>query len=208
MNYLALDTATDVVTTCVTVAGEVVGETATREGSRAAQHVLADIDALLADAGLGLHDLGGICVGVGPGTFTGVRIGIATARGLGMALGIPVAGHSTLAALLAADGVDVACIDARRGEVFAAGAGIAPCAVSPHDLARLVPPGATVAGDGAVLYRAELPAAVIPADDDPRHIPWARYHAASFDPAAGSDPVYLRAPDADRNLAAAGGPPR
>ncbi len=64
---------------------------------------------------------------------------------------------------------------------------------------------ATVVGDGALLYREVLEGLEIPAADDPRHMPWARHHAARFDPAAASDPVYLRAPDADRNLAARAG---
>ena len=88
-----------------------------------------------------LDDVNTIVVGCGPGTFTGLRIGIATARGLGMALGIPVLGVSTLDALLQGDGVEVACIDARRGEVFAAGAGIEPQALLPQALAGLLARG-------------------------------------------------------------------
>ena len=132
---ILLDTATDVATSCLTVDGEVVAERATRGRSRSAQHVLADVRELLDGSGRTLADVNAIVVGRGPGTFTGLRIGIATARGLGMALGIPIMGVSTLDALLQGDGVQVACIDARRGEVFAAGAGIEPQALSPAALA-------------------------------------------------------------------------
>jgi tRNA threonylcarbamoyladenosine biosynthesis protein TsaB len=200
---LSLDTATDVATTCVTVDDAIVGETARRGRSRSAQHVLEDVRVLLADAGLQAADLSAIVVGRGPGTFTGLRIGIATARGLGMGLGIPVKGVSTLDALLCDPGTDVACIDARRGEVFAAGAGIVAAAYVPAALAELVPAGATVAGDGAVLHRAALPDAVIPPDESPAHVPWARYHAQLAAAAGPPEPLYLRAPDAEQNLALA-----
>ena len=101
--------------------------------------------------------------GTGPGTFTGLRIGLATARGLGFALGIPVRGVSTLDALLVPAGVDVACIDARRGEVFCAGAGIEPQAMTPAALAAALPAGTVVVGDGAVRYRELLAGMDVPA---------------------------------------------
>jgi len=68
-----------------------------------------------------------------------------------------------------------------------------------------VGPGGTFVGDGAVLYRTELEArgAEIPADDDSRHIPWARHTAAlakDFGPADGAEPIYLRVPDAEKAL--------
>jgi tRNA threonylcarbamoyl adenosine modification protein YeaZ len=200
---LSLDTATDVATSCLSVDGAVVGETASRGRSRSAQHVLEDVRGLLQRGPVDLGEVSAIVVGRGPGTFTGLRIGIATARGLGMALGIPVRGVSTLDALLQGDGVRVACIDARRGEVFAAGAGIEPQAVTPELLAAMLPVGATVAGDGAVLYRQWLTEAVVPPDDSPLHVPWARHHAALIDVAVDAEPLYLRAPDAERNLATA-----
>ncbi len=163
--------------------------------------MLEDVRVVLAGGGLELGQLNAIVVGRGPGTFTGLRIGIATARGLGMALGIPVSGVSTLDALLQGDGVQVACIDARRGEVFAAGAGIEPQALSPQRLAAMLPVGATVAGDGAVLYRQCFTDAVVAEDDSPLHIPWARHHAALIESAVEAEPLYLRVPDAERNLA-------
>jgi tRNA A37 threonylcarbamoyladenosine modification protein TsaB len=114
---------------------------------------------------------------------------------------VPVRGVSTLAALRHPDEVDVACIDARRGEVFCAGPGIEPRAIEPAALAALVPAGATVVGDGAVRYRDVLEGARIPADDSPLHVPHARHHAALYVTAGPPEPSYLRAPDADRSLA-------
>ena len=187
-------------TACLSRDGEVLGQRATRGRSTSAQHLLSDVDGLLSEAGLETTDLETIVVGTGPGTFTGLRIGLATARALGFALQIRVRGVSTLDALLHGDGVDVACIDARRGEVFAAGAGIEPSVLAPERLAERLSAGAVVAGDGAVRYRQELGAAVVPPDESALHVPWAANHAALIDRAGPPDPTYLRAPDADRVL--------
>jgi tRNA threonylcarbamoyl adenosine modification protein YeaZ len=199
---LALDTATDAATACLTRDGEVVAESMTRGRSTAAQRLLDDIHHLTRAARVGLGDLGAIVAGTGPGTFTGLRIGLASARALGFGLGIPVHGVGTLDALLAGDGVDVACIDARRGEVFCKGAGIETSAIAPERLAELLPEGAVVAGDGAVRYRGQLSGAVIPPDESPLHVPWARHHAALSGLWGPPEPLYVRAPDADRSVAA------
>jgi len=199
---LSFDTATDVATACLSTRGEVRAESASAGRSVGAQHLLDDVHTLLEEAGLDLGEVGTIVAGTGPGTFTGLRIGLATARALGFALGVPVLGVSTLDALLRPAAVDVACIDARRGEVFCAGAGIEPGARTPQELAAILPPGAVVAGDGAVRYRELLDAAEIPPDDSPLHVPHARHHAALIDSAGPAEPCYLRSPDADRSLAA------
>ena len=96
MLILAFDTATDVATSALVSDGEVLGERTSR-----AVTVLEDVDALLRQAGAHTRELEGLAVGIGPGSFTGVRIGLATARGLALALGVPVAGVSTLDALAA-----------------------------------------------------------------------------------------------------------
>lgn len=199
---LSFDTATDVATACLSARGEVLAESATAGRSVGAQHLLDDVHRLFGEAGVELGDVGTIVAGTGPGTFTGLRIGLATARALGFALGVPVLGVSTLDALLHPAEVDVACIDARRGEVFCAGAGIDPAARTPQELAAMLPPGAVVAGDGAVRYRGILAGAEIPPDDSPLHVPHARHHAALIGSAGPPEPCYLRAPDADRSLAA------
>ncbi len=179
-----------------------MAESATRGRSTGAQRVLADILHLLAAAGLEIGSVGAIVCGRGPGTFTGLRIGLATARGLGFGLGVPVTGVSTLDALLHGDGVQVACIDARRGEVFAAGAGIEPCVLAPEELGGLLAPGTVVAGDGAIRHRVALAHAWVPPDASPLHVPWARHHAALIGRSGSPEPIYLRRPDADRSLAA------
>jgi tRNA threonylcarbamoyladenosine biosynthesis protein TsaB len=199
---LSFDTATDVATACIRADGEVLAESATSGRSVGAQRLLDDVHGLLGRAGTPLEAVDVIVAGTGPGTFTGLRIGLATARGLGFALGIPVRGVSTLDALLVPAEVQVACIDARRGEVFCAGAGIEPQAMTPEAMVAALPAGTVVAGDGAVRYRDRLSGLHVPAADSPLHVPHARHHAALHAVSGPPDPLYLRDPDADRALAA------
>jgi tRNA threonylcarbamoyl adenosine modification protein YeaZ len=191
MLILAFDTATDVATSALVDDGEVLGERTSR-----AVTLLEDVDALLRQAGMHTRDLDALAVGIGPGSFTGVRIGLSTARGLALALGIPAAGVSTLEALAAGAPDAVPVIDARRREVFVPGRVVAPGELG-------VEPGRLHVGSGAVRYRDVLAAAgaEIPPDDDERHLPRARFHAQlahDFGPADRVEPLYLRVPDADR----------
>jgi tRNA threonylcarbamoyladenosine biosynthesis protein TsaB len=195
MLTLAFDTATDVATVAVVRDGEVLGERRSR-----AVTVLADADELLRGVSLAPRDLDRLVVGVGPGSFTGVRIGLAAARGLALALDLPVAGVSTLAALAAGAPGAVPVIDARRREVFALVGGEPRC-FAPDALE--VEPGCEYVGDGAVRYRATIEAVggVVPSDGDGRHVPWARNHAElahEAGPAELVEPVYLRLPDAEK----------
>jgi tRNA threonylcarbamoyladenosine biosynthesis protein TsaB len=191
MLILAFDTATDVATSALVGDGEVLSERMSR-----AVTLLEDVDALLRQAGTHTRDVEALAVGLGPGSFTGVRIGLSTARGHALALEIPVAGVSTLAALAAGAPGAVPVIDARRREVF-----VPERVVAPGELD--VEPGRTYVGSGAVRYRDLLEAAgaEIPPDRDERHLPRARFHAQlarDFGPAEQVEPLYLRLPDADK----------
>ena len=191
MLVLAFDTATDVATSALLRDGVVLGE---RIGE--ARTLLADVDELLAGVNLGAPDLDALVIGTGPGSFTSTRIGLAFARGLGLALSIPAAGVSTLDALASVQPGAYGVVDARRREVFVAG----PRAVSPDDLE--LEPGTLCIGNGAVRYRAALErlGAVVPSDDDERHLPLARLHAAlarEFGPVEEIEPIYARLPDAE-----------
>ncbi|MFL5910584.1 MAG: tRNA (adenosine(37)-N6)-threonylcarbamoyltransferase complex dimerization subunit type 1 TsaB [Gaiellaceae bacterium] len=194
---LAFDTATDVATSALVDDGELLAERASR-----ARTLLEDVDALLRQGGAHARDLDALAVGVGPGSFTGVRIGLATARGLALALDLRGAGVSTLAALAAGAPGAVPVVDARRSEVFALVDG-EPSVLAPADLT--VEPGTVCVGDGARRYRAlfEASGVVIPPDDDERHIPRARFHAAlagELGPVDDIEPLYLRVPDAERSV--------
>ena len=187
---LAFDTATEVATSALVDDGELLGERASR-----AQTLLADVDALLRQAGAQPRDVTGLAVGIGPGSFTGIRIGLAAARGLALAHDVPAAGVSTLDALAAGAPGAIPVIDAKRREVFVPG----PSAVAPAELD--VERGAVYVGDGAIRYRdvLERAGAEVPPDDDERHVPWARFHAAlagAFGLVDALEPLYVRLPDA------------
>jgi tRNA threonylcarbamoyladenosine biosynthesis protein TsaB len=182
---LAFDTATSVTTCALVRDGALLGERTTT-----ARSLLAATDDLLEEAGLTNADLDALVVGTGPGSFTSIRMGLATARGLGFALSLPVAGVSTLLGFAGGEPV----IDAKRGEVFATG----PVVARPEELTVT---GRRLVGDGAVRYRAvfEAAGAEIPPDDDPAHSPHAHLlvpHAELFGSAEAVEPTYLRHPDA------------
>ena len=198
MLTLAFDTATDVATCALVRDEEVLGERVSR-----AVTVLADADELLREAGLGPRDLDLLVVGIGPGSFTGLRIGLAVARGLALALDLPVAGVSTLDALAAGAPGAVPVLDARRGEVFVVLSGHVR-GLTP-DMAE-VDTGRTYVGSGAVRYRALIEEAggIVPPDGSAVHVPRARFHALLAGepcPAELVEPVYLRNPDAKQLVA-------
>jgi tRNA threonylcarbamoyladenosine biosynthesis protein TsaB len=183
-------------------------------GSRGehASRLLVLAEQALRESGTGWGEVERIAVGVGPGGFTGLRIGIATARALAQANGLPLVPVGSLAALAAGtDGPVAAVLDARRGEVFAAvyDAGrelLAPAALAPQALAarlaELDPPVQAV-GDGAVRFRQELERAgvAVPADGSAAHrisaAPLCRLGAVG-EPAERDRllPDYRREPDA------------
>ena len=145
MLILAFDTATDVATVALVRDGEVLGERASR-----AVRVLQDVEEVLTEAGLESGDIGGIAVGTGPGSYTGLRMGLVTARTLAISLGVPVAGVSTLDALAAGAPSAVPVIDARRQEVFTLQGGAPACLTA---TSLVVERGRAYVGDGAVSYR-------------------------------------------------------
>jgi tRNA threonylcarbamoyl adenosine modification protein YeaZ len=181
----AFDTATSTATCALVRDGEVLGERETE-----ARALLADADRLLRAAGLEPADLDAVVAGIGPGSFTSIRMGLAAVRGLGLVLDLRAAGVSSLHAFAGGEPV----IDARRGEVFTSG----PTVSRPEELAVA---GRRLVGDGAVRYRAvfEAAGAEVPPDDDPDHRPRAHLlvaHVADWTTPDRIEPLYGRQPDA------------
>jgi tRNA threonylcarbamoyladenosine biosynthesis protein TsaB len=178
-----------------------------------ASELMPAIEAVLARAGLRWPELEAIAVGVGPGAFTGLRIGVTTARALAHATALPLRPVSSLAALAAGIDADerLAVIDAKRGELFALleGPGAAawdPEALTPEALAervRALGARPLAAGDGSVRFRQALEAAgiTVAPDEAGAHVVRGLHvcrlaQGVADEPPEAVLPDYLRAPDA------------
>jgi tRNA threonylcarbamoyladenosine biosynthesis protein TsaB len=122
MRILAIETATLAGGAALVEEGRVVGESVLNIAITHSERLMAVVDRLLQDCGWETRHLEGLAVSVGPGSFTGLRVGIATAKGLGLALGLPAAAVPTLDAMAAilpfADAAVCPVLDARKGEVY------------------------------------------------------------------------------------------
>ena len=212
MLILALDASTPVTTVALARVEEAGRETLAEvsvSARGASEALLPAVHASLDLAGKGLGSVELVLAGVGPGTFTGIRIAAATARALSAGTGIALSKNSTLAALaapaLSCSGDVLAVLDARRGQVFARrfsedGPATGVYCVRPEDLA--IEGGPFVVGDGAVRYRDALSGiGHIPPDYSPLHRVTAAGHVISADLRAVSAeelvPIYIREPDAE-----------
>lgn len=177
------------------------------------RELLPAIDALMGEASLDWPQIGAVAVGVGPGRFTGLRVGVATARGLAASVGVEIRPVSSLRAL--AEGIDAparaALVDARRGELYAAlyrgeEALLAPFLAPEDEAARTLAaaaPDAVAAGDGSVRSRGPLEAAGLRVEPDGSrshvirglHVCRLAATVAAAEPHAVL-PDYLRPPDA------------
>ena len=199
MLTLAFDTATNVATSALVEDGRTLGERVGLPG-----RLLEDVHELLVGADVQPTELRRIVAGTGPGSFTSLRMGLAAARALALALDVKVAGVSTLDALASGAPGALPVIDARRQEIFTFIDG-EPVAIGAERLSTSLLQGRICVGDGAVRYREILEegGAEIPADDSELHVPRAALHARlarDFVPAELVEPIYVRAPDADRVL--------
>jgi tRNA threonylcarbamoyladenosine biosynthesis protein TsaB len=207
MMILVLDASTPVTAVALAVEGEIRGEISV-SARGASETLLPAVNAALNLAGEDLASVERLLVGVGPGTFTGIRIAAATARALSLSTGATLSKNSTLAALaapaLSCHAHVLAVLDARRGQVFAqrfsdVGTTAISC-VRPEELSAVDAP--LVVGDGAVRYREALSAlGPIPPDDSPLHRVTATGHVLSADlmPVSAEElvPIYVREPDAE-----------
>lgn len=213
MRALCVDTATPIESVALIEDGRLVAERALFRRWGHGPGLLDDIEGALKDVDWALADVDALVCGMGPGSFTGLRIALATLKGLAMGLGKPLYGARTTQLLIAgcAGPRPVAVLDARRGEIFVEGGGIErPVCIAPEALAGLLPEGAppTLVGSGALVYRdvllASVPGAQIPAADA-QHQARAAFLAGLVDltappPALATlEPSYVRRTDAEIN---------
>lgn len=130
MKVLAVDTSSDLGTVAVVVDGGLRAEAAGFGRARQGDLLLTHVERALDGAGVALGELDLLAVGIGPGSFTGLRVGLATIKGLALAQGLPVVGVPSLEVMARAleprgDLVAVPVVEAHRGEVFAAAYGAA-----------------------------------------------------------------------------------
>ena len=219
MRLLALDTATEACTVALLTEHGLISESV-EIGRGHAQEILGMVDRILAEGGATLASLSGIVAGIGPGSFTGVRVSVAVAQGLAFGAGLPVIPVGSLEAL-AVEAIGrgaervLACLDARMGEVywgcFAAEAtgllrALGSPAVSPPAGVRLSEEGvcAQTAPSGSAPWRGigrgfaaypELSAITGLTMDDGRALPQARemvrLGAVRLQAGGGIDPEFL-----------------
>jgi tRNA threonylcarbamoyl adenosine modification protein YeaZ len=203
---LALDTATPAVTVALHDGVAVISSSSQVDARRHGELLLPAVDRVLAEAGLKLDAVTGIVVGIGPGPYTGLRVGLMTADTFSLALGVPVHGLCTLDALAYAADIEkgpfVVATDARRKEVYWAKYADSrtrltdPAVDRPADITEQVA-GLPAVGTGALLYPDTFPQV-----HEPEHVSASALASLAVEKlAAGEElpaprPLYLRRPDA------------
>ena len=242
MIVLGLDTATSIASVALVKDAQLIAEESYDRNRRTAQTALARpkgnhaeiilplIDSILARGKVSLNDLSGIAVSIGPGSFTGLRIALATVKGIAYDWGVPVVGVSTLLANAARvkDHAGVVCslMDARKREVYAAiyvrrGESLAPvsdervCSIAAaiETLRAIEMPNPVIIGDGARAYEGLLAeafgAARVSSGEElgtvaaqVAALSWRRFVDGQGDELAGLVPRYLRSSEAQSKLVA------
>ena len=224
MKLLGIDTALNACAVAVIDGDGVLARVVSAGGKGNAERLLPLLEQARLEAGIELADLDGIAATIGPGSFTGIRTALATARALGLALKIPVWGITTTETLAAAaaqpDLNTVAVIDAKRDELyiqcFAAKDGAAltePQLLNIADAPAILPPGpAVLVGSGSELLQAAAQRddlKISPASPDPDPVLVARLAAQRPRPTSPPSPLYIRPPDAKLpSTATATAPPK
>jgi len=215
MTFLALDTSTEHLSLALSAPDGIIARD-WHAGQRHAEHTLPYLDTLLQESGIARTQIQGVAYGMGPGSFTGLRIACGLAQGLAFGLGVPLLGVSTLEALAAqtADGHDLAyaCLDARMNQVYCAAyrrtaAGweeVIPPTLADPDAVPLPPGNGWLGlGSGFAAYGAVLQArlgehiATVQADAVPRAAQMLQLALPRFAAGAGVAPqdaplIYLR----------------
>ena len=217
---VAIETSTDAGSVAIGKGGELTGEVMIGTRTRHAESLLPALDFLLRSSRTPKSAIGGIIVGAGPGSFTGVRVAAATARGLAHALAVPLYAWSSLAALALESrqtGAVCALFDARRGEVYAAcyerapgsdrlGTLMEPDVLTVSALRQRVSDFApSFVGEGANRYAQELGITeqdvVLPRAAALLRLQAAQPNEGLVHDSAGWEPSYLRASGAERGIA-------
>ena len=230
MKLLAVDTATTSLSVAVMDGGCLYTEITRSTGETHARHLMALVDTALNVSGMGVADLDGFAVTIGPGTFTGLRIGLSSVQGMAAAVSKPVAGVSSLAALAsqaASFSRETGCLvcamlDSRRKEVYSGLFRTDQQTVVPVSEPRVGPAGALAeeieapcvfVGSGALLYRDVLrekmadrfvlaaPLAHIIRGETVARMGQASLEKETVPANRVLQPLYLRKSDAEINLA-------
>jgi tRNA threonylcarbamoyladenosine biosynthesis protein TsaB len=224
MKVLAIETSTYSGSVALAEGGRIIGEYYLNMGPSHSERLVPAIDRLLKELGTERKELGGVAVSLGPGSFTALRVGISTAKGLAYSLGIPVTGASSLEILAMnlpfAPFQVCALMDARKGELYAALFRTEDGAVSrisqdkivsPAGLMEIIKEKTIFIGEGALLYRDFLDDNEVGGEAMLYCPPYLNYPRASSlaiygferltegraDEVLGLAPVYLRKPDAE-----------
>lgn len=206
MLTLGITTSTDVVGVALGADGEVVSSKSLTTDRRHAEELMPMIIAVLADGNAQMSDLELLAVDVGPGRFTGLRVGLTTVRTLALALGLEVVSATSLELLAyGCSHSDVAAVvDARRGEVFqqhfvAGRPSDAPAVGDPGTLSAQLPIGAVAVGDGADRY-SEHYRNRIDQMSPSAEVLIATVQDREARPGPQVIPLYMRAPDVQINI--------
>lgn len=226
MRVLGIDTATATASVGLVDADGRTIEERSRGAIRShAVEILPMVQETLAAAGVQLGDLAAVAISIGPGSFTGVRVGLSIAKGLALAEGLPVVGVPTLEALVVAGGqranVLWPLLDARKGEVYAAayrwrGAAVEcvreAMVISPAHLVDYVEPPCTFVGEGVGRYGDELrrrfgnavalASSVVSSGAVVARLGALRWAQGKVDNTAELQPTYVRCAEAERQRGA------
>ncbi len=221
MKILAIDTSSFPASVAITDGGVLLGEYIIRNQRKHSQNIMVMTERLFDDLGMDISEIDVFAVTVGPGSFTGLRIGISTVRAFAQAMGKPVAAVSTLRALAynmsETTGIIVPMLDARRDEVFLGAYEfkngvccevLAPCVMTVGEALTKFGSSAMFVGDGAIIHRDELEgggaqrfAPVNMAETRASSLAAAAYKMAEKNEVCdynGVEPMYLRKSQAER----------
>jgi tRNA threonylcarbamoyladenosine biosynthesis protein TsaB len=212
MIRVAIETATSSGSVAVARGDRVLAEATLGEQRRHAEAVLPALESVLAEAGLERRHIEEVVVGAGPGSFTGVRVAAATAKGLAAALSVPLVAYSSLLALAAAaarsDRPVCALFDARRGEVYAGCWRISGDRIEPLLAPSVGPLEAVVAATRSwsprPLFTGDGEGSDVPAHPRAATLLWLAAHHrrdGQVDDAGAWEPLYVRGSSAERGIA-------